>query len=88
MTDLATEEPITSTQKTGRIDAIETVIVDLPLKRPHFHASGTHARKVLSLSRSAPPMELSVTAKAGRPAEPPSGAANVRRRSRSSSIAI
>ncbi|MBP8232015.1 muconate/chloromuconate family cycloisomerase [Rhizorhabdus sp.] len=47
VTDLATEEPITSTQKTGRIDAIETVIVDLPLKRPHFHASGTHATQSL-----------------------------------------
>lgn len=47
VTDLATDEPITSSPKIGRIDAIETAIVDLPLKRAHFHASGTHATQSL-----------------------------------------
>lgn len=47
LTDFAIEEPITSSQKAGRIDAIETAIVDLPLKRAHFHASGTHATQSL-----------------------------------------
>lgn len=47
VSDLTMSQPVADSTMAGKIDLVETAIVDLPLKRSHFHASGTHATQSL-----------------------------------------